>query len=141
MKGTTLKLSDIQKSAQKSNPHFQVDFEINEEDGSTSERSVLLYNILRTREEDRPAIAKEFKQITEDKANAAEKKLKESARRVMSGRIAKALRAVADDKDVFDELLDVLDKNSTEYDITMDQLFISYTEETSLGEALASPNS
>lgn len=138
MKGSTLKLSDIQKAAEKAHPHLELEFEVFDEGGKASERVVVIYNLLRTREADRPAIAKEFETIANERATAAEKKSKASGRRVLSNRIAAALRSLASDKKAFDELLEGLDANSAEFDITLDQLFVAYAEETQLGEALAS---
>jgi hypothetical protein len=137
MKGNTLKLADIQKAAEKAHPHLEIEFEVFDKEGKASDRTVTIYNLLRTREADRPAIAKEFQIIAKEQATATEKKLKASGRRVLSNRIAAALRTLASDDKTFDELVAGLDADSAEYDITMDQLFVAYAEETQLGEALA----
>lgn len=141
MKGNTLKLVDIQKAAEKAHPHLEIEFETFADDGKATDRTVTIYNLLRTRESERESIAKEFQIIAKEQATSAEKKLKATGRRVLSNRIAAALRSLAFDKGAFDEMVDGLDADSAEYDITMDQLFVAYAEETQLGEALASDKS
>lgn len=140
MKGNTLKLADIQKAAEKAYPHLEVEFQTFDGDKPT-DHTVTIYNLLRTRESDRPEIAKELGGIAAERASTQEKKSKTSARRVLSRRIAKALRSLASDKDVFDLLVTSLDEDSAEFDITLDQLFVAYAEETELGEASASDKS
>lgn len=136
-----IKLTDIQNAAQKRHPHLELDFELVDKEGKVEEVSLTIYNLLRTKEEERVAIGKEFEAIMNEKMNAQEKKAKQTARRVLTDRMVSALRSLASDKDAFDQLIQSLDRTSTDFDITVDQLYVAYAEETSLGEALASDNS